>query len=191
MAAELDSDKLERIAEMLAVGVPQNQIAEAMGISEGRITQLKEQPEFKEWLAEKSAKRFQEIQDVNDGWDNIERKAIETIRKKLNTTFDPDYALRAAMVANRATRKGVGGNVPLPAQMGDRVTLQLNQTFVGRMQNLSLVGESIKDIKSLKDILSHKRVNLMAPQQVKNLLLDPIENKDKVEAEGMGAIELV
>lgn len=176
MATEVEVN-YQKIASMIAAGVPQVQIAEVMNMSEGRISQIKEDEKFQEFLAIEIAKRYEVEQEINEGWDEVERKALKIVTDTLKYNRSPDFALKAAMVANRATRKGVNGNQPLPANMGNRVVINLNQNFVGKLQNLSVHtnGSPSQVGKSLRELIhenSQKRSNLLAPGQVKKLLLE-------------------
>jgi hypothetical protein len=175
----MQSDERDRkIAKMLVIGVPQIQIAEVMGLSEGRISQIKEEEGFKRIYEECLIEDFRKHEDLNNGWDSIEKKALEIILSVLQYNKNPDYALKAAMVANRANRRGDGsanGNVPLPTNMGERVVIHLHQNFVGRLQQLNVeaIGAVDTQGKTLKDLIranEKKQVSMLGPQAVKKLL---------------------
>lgn len=189
--AVADLDKWEKIAGMLAVGVPDVQIADVVGISVGRITQLKSDEQFQQILEKKLIERAKEVNELNEGWDAVEKRALEIVQTSLKSNRNPDFALRAAMVANRATRRGGNGNVPLPTQMGERVLIQLKGTFVNRLQMLSASPEQVDNLQALlQDQQKQKRVNLLPPGQVKKLLLDEVENPQEVVVEDLGEFKI-
>lgn len=193
----MDSEKrqtFEKIAGMLVIGVPDVQIAEVMSLSAGRIAQIKQSDEFKPFLAEAATERLQEQAEINEGWDKVEREALKIVTDVLKYNKNPDYALKAAMVANRATRKGSVGNQPLPTAMGERVVIHLNANFVGKLQQLS-IGKAEIGTSNLQDALAvsqsqQKKVNLLAPGQVKKLLLDEKENADIIDDIDFGTFEV-
>jgi len=129
-------DKFEKIANLLILEVPESQIAAAVGFSVGRISQLKEDPKFKEFFAGKIAAHYEQHKEVNDGWDAVERDALSVVVTALQWSKDPDFALKAAMIANKAQRRGqAAANRPINNDLGARVVLNLNQTFVNQIQS--------------------------------------------------------
>lgn len=131
-------DMYLKIAGMLAAGVAETQVAEAVGLSPGRISQLKEEPDFIPFLSAAQSKRAAEAMEVNDGWDSIERLALKTLQRNLTHNTNPDFALRAAMIANRAIRKGGVGNNQLTAPpAGGAVIINLNAAFVSALSGTS------------------------------------------------------
>lgn len=128
------NDLYEKIAGMLAAGVGELQVAEAVGLSPGRISQIKEEEGFISVMAEAQSKRAAETMELNDGWNNVEVSALRILQRNLKHNSNPDFALRAAMVANRAQRRGGSGNVPLGAgATGGAVVINLNQQFVQQL----------------------------------------------------------
>lgn len=178
----LDKARYEKIANMMVMGVAQTQIAEVMSISEGRISQLLQEDEFKKILEEKMLLRQVEMQEINQGWDDVETKALRIVQDNLKHNKNPDFALKAAMVANRANRRGGnGGNAPLPAAMGERVLIKLQGTFINKLMNVGGVPVTQASLRDLINSSQQKRVNLLAPGQVKKLLQDEKENEDNFD----------
>ena len=74
-----DEIRLEKIARMALYDVPYKQIASALGLSEGRITQLMEEDEYKTILEEIASEHFEKHNSPNNGWDSIEATAMNNI----------------------------------------------------------------------------------------------------------------
>lgn len=162
-------DAIERLASMIAAGIPQTQIAEALGLSEGRISQLKDTDEFRTALAEKQAAKFEEQQELNDGWDSVERRALKVVVDNLKWNNNPDFALKAAMVANRATRRG--GNQTLPTNMGSHAVINLSVNFLQKLQGLRMPAMESDEVSETGEVNSpSKTSDLMSPDGIATLL---------------------
>jgi len=175
MSVEMQQ-RLEKIANMVALDVPKTQIARAVGLSEGRITQILESEEFKEKLQVIESEELEKQQSLNDGWDTIEQLALQSILTTLQYNKDPDFALRAATMANRANRRGAKNNQPLQPQTGARVVLNLTQSFVSKLEG----GEEKVNatIEVSADELDKKGEDAVSPKRVEELLA-PEERKEQ------------
>lgn len=167
-------DKYDRIASMVAMGVPDTQIAEAVALSPGRISQIKDDTVFQEMLAAKYAARMEENAQFDSSWDSVEKQSLKVLNDTLKYNRNPEFALKVAMVANKAQRRGQQ-NVTLPTHMGDRVVINLNASFVGKLQQINTGQVNVE--QRLKPVLLQdssdndmKKVNMLAPGQVDTLL---------------------
>lgn len=174
-----DQERLQRIVGMAVLGVPDAQIAEVVGCDPSRVAQLRQSEAFKELYAETMAERIAEKAAVDEGWDDVEKRALEIVSNTLKFSKNPDYALKAAMVANRAQRRAASpGNNALPGDMGARVVINLNQTFVDKLQNVAAGHQQfVKANRPDVDLASGeiegqvtKRVSLLSPASVEKLL---------------------
>lgn len=184
----------DRIVAMCAMQVPAVQIAEAVGLSEGRISQIKETDEFKQALAIELAKRLEERQELDDGWDGIEKKAIGIVADNLKWNKNPEFALKAALIANKAVRRNSQFNQPLPTNMGQRVVINLSQTFVQKLKDSSAeemktvaavdVGQGPNGRPQLEGENGAKKVvNLLAPAAVEEMFNGGgVNSLDKLKA---------
>lgn len=174
-----DKDRLERIVAMAAMGVPEGQIADAVGISAGRLTQIKQNELFQEALSKEMAKRLKERADLDQGWDGVEKAALQIVHDTLKWNKNPDFALKAAMLANRAVRRGGSMlNQPLKSDAGPRVVINLNPTFIQRLQEanngaISMAQIDQKTIDGNLQTAPMKQVNLLQPGRVEQLLKPP------------------
>lgn len=154
---------LARIAQLALMEVPNRQIAQAVRLSDGRISQLQATDEYKAVLAEMSVEHYEKQKVVNDGWDMLEAKAINGLMVHMNMTSDPNLMLRVAAVANKATRRGQFQNNPLNAAgaAGARVVIQLQNSFIDRLQNnyqINVNGKPSLTVQKQSDTISAARL---------------------------------
>lgn len=130
-------ERYEKIASMLLHQVPQNQIAAAVGLSEGRISQITDLEEFKEIYAEVATSFHEEQKMLDEAADAIERLAATSVINYLQSSRDPDYALKAFAVANRATRRSNRhvNNTPIPVREGARVVINMPAVFMEKIKS--------------------------------------------------------
>ena len=122
MALSLEEQVLDKIARLTYAGVLDVEIANVVNLSAGRISQIKEEDGYKAHYSKVVSEKFTDRQDTDDSWDKIEKLATKRIADHLAWAQDPDYALRAAMVANKAQRRNVL-NTPISADAGARVII--------------------------------------------------------------------
>jgi hypothetical protein len=185
-------DQYERVANMVAMGVSNFQVAEAMGLSEGRISQILGEDDFKVILAERYMQDQKRNSELNGGWDELEQTALGVLKKNMKYNMNPEFALRAAAVANKAQRRGAVGNTPLPAQMGHRVVISLKQVFVDKLQSGLHTG-AMKNVTPTGAMLStseNKKVNLLSPGETLDLLAGVVEEKDIVIDAELGLLNV-
>ena len=152
--------KLQKIAKLIVVGVAQIDIAEIVGLSEGRISQIKETEEFREVYSHFVAERIEEEEQLNGGWDTVEALALATMAKHLTWSKDPDYALRAAMIANKANRRGGMHSRAIDTQASSRATISLTQNFIQRIEQVTIAARvAVSDVpKKEEDMLNQKQL---------------------------------
>ena len=174
MPSATKEEVLERIAQLVLYDVPHRQIAQTVGLSEGRLSQLvNDDEQFQQILSEKSIAHHEEMQTVNDGWDALEAQAIERMLQYINMTSDPEFMIKVAAVANKAQRRGRYSNDTIkPQGNGSHVVINLNGAFVGKMQ------ENFKIITDRKPKLLQKEADAIAPEKIKEMLAS---DKMKVE----------
>lgn len=163
-------NKFEKIANLLLLDVPETQIAAAVGLSPGRISQIKEDENFKQIYALKASEKLEEQQLMNEGWDAVESFALKTVINTLQLGTDPDYALKAAMIANKANRRGAAANKPIPAELGTRVVLNLTQNFVNKIQHGSDETKRVVEGYSIPLNEKGKHAEILSPVRVESLL---------------------
>ena len=163
----METKHIEKIAKMVMVNVPQNQIASACGVSESRISQLMSTQEYKEIEQSIAVLKFQEDELINQGWDGVEALGVKSVLVALKNNPEPDFALRAAVMANKAVRRGNFRNQPINAQSaGVRAVIHLNPVFVDKLNQSFNISEN----QGEKLIEKPKDSDFMPAADVHNLL---------------------
>lgn len=171
----LAPDKMMKLARMELHGVPRKQTAMSMALSEGRITQIIDTPEYEAAAAIVASENFDENELINRGWDGIEALGITTVVRALKNDPDPDFALKAAIYANKAARRGGFAQNPIAAHgAGVRTIIQLNSVFVDKLQQNF---EITKDRTSVL-IEKQKDSDFLGARAVQDLLKMPLKNKE-------------
>ena len=156
----------ERIAKMENIGVKPSEIAVATGLTESRISQIRTDVIYKEILAGLSVSELESFQTLNQGWDQIEALSVNNILVELANNPDVDTSLKAASLANKATRRG-RQNVPLGGQGGGRAVLHMNNTFINK---LNAIPTTIIDRREQMKSLEQKDSSFLPPSSVEELL---------------------
>jgi len=160
-----ESAVLEKIANLVLNGVPQVQIAASCGVTESRISQVVATDEYKAVEQRLAVQYTEQQQIINGGWDAIEEHALTHVLKAMQANPDPEFALKTAAIANRATRRGAINQQPGVGSAGVRAVINLNATFVEQLQQ----NFSIADTRGSRP-RDQKRVNMMSVADVENAL---------------------
>lgn len=184
--AVVEPDRLEKIARMVLFDVSQVNIAKAVGLTEGRISQIIATEDFSKMLEGLAEDKFDQYTTLNEGWDNIEAIALNNVIGILKHNMDGDFSLRAATMANRAQRRGRFGNQPIDGRQGARAVFHLSANFVEKLQqnNITINGEKDGDKNVLNlQTLQHRKdpalkdSNFLSPDGVEKLLVH-VKNKE-------------
>jgi hypothetical protein len=129
-------DKVTAILRKLAAWeyerVPQVQMAQALGLTEGRVSQVLASAAYKSVYQEYVGERVKEDAETDSGWDRIERLAVANVSRALEKTHDPEFSLKAATLANRAVRRHKANHPLDPQGQGSTVILQLPAAMLER-----------------------------------------------------------
>lgn len=134
--------KLAKIARMVLAGIGHVQIAAASGVSEGRISQILKTEDYKAEEELIAAEKFEEMDLLNQGWDGIENLGVQRVMEALQYDPEPEFALRAAAVANKAARRGGrhGQQMINPQNAGVRAIINLKAEFIEKLQQNFVIG---------------------------------------------------
>ncbi len=170
----VDRARLDKMARMALFDVPQTQIAKAIGKSDSYVSEIMDTDEFKDILAGISTEYFEQHQQLNDGWNSIEALALTQVVRTLTWSKDPDYALRAAMLANKAQRRGDVVK-PIDAQMGARAVINLTANFIQKLQQFGMDQTTPRTVENIEagSEPPQKDANYMVPEQVEKLFIVP------------------
>lgn len=104
--AKEDYQKMvQQFAELRLNGAPKQVIMDALGLTEDDYSKLASREEVKEAVAQSEISRAKTSQVFDTNWDTVEDLALKAVAMELQINPDPDYALRAAAVANKAVRR--------------------------------------------------------------------------------------
>lgn len=176
-----DVAQIEKIARMSAFEIPQAQIARAMGLSEARISQIVNSDEYKEKLAGISTEYFEQNQTLNDGWNTLEASALDVLLTNISWNKDPDFALKAATMANKANRRGDMSNRTIDGQTGARAVFHLTANFIERLQQMNVVKVEGNGAENGEKKISQKLSDYMSPEKVERLFV----TQDKKESDSV------
>lgn len=149
---KIPQDKLEKLARMAHAGVGTKQLSNIVGLTESKLEVILKSDEFNAEIAKIESEAFENLSLMNQGWDGIEEKAMSQVLNHLSNVPDPDYALKAAVVANKAQRRGTQHqNAPIQIQPNLQTVIELNVDFVNQLQQSFSVSErQVKELP-LKD----------------------------------------
>jgi hypothetical protein len=163
--------KLRRKAGVLAAfGLADKTIADTLFISLEQVAQIRETVEFRESCAKQTMERTQRLMDLEEGWDGIEGMGVAQVMTHLQHSRDPEFALRAALVANKANRRAPSsiGRVIDASNVGNVITLTVNKNYITRVTNnnseathavIEASSRSVTEIpRKASDISSPKRL---------------------------------
>jgi len=135
---EIRQELFSRIAKYEIMEVPDGQIARALGLNEKRLQQIRELPDYQAVVERLQIEALEQAQTLNQGWDAVEDEALGTVLETLRANPDPEFALRAAAMANKAVRRGNRGNAALPGGAVAATVINLSTVFVQRLQQLNM-----------------------------------------------------
>lgn len=188
---------LTKIANLHIANISQTKIADIMQVSEAAISQIVASEDYKNIHSEKLAERIEQSQALDDNWDTVESRAIGVVADTLRWKVDPDFALRAAAVANKAARRGNAGNVnnPLPAQMGQRVVVNLSQVFIDKLQNVVqekavpvLKRTDTNVVETTEGRVPQKLTDSLSAISVRALFSDGKQTEDEQISDALGGL---
>lgn len=164
MSGQLD-EKMLKLARMVEQGVAEKELAIIFNTSEASLVKVFGTQGYADALAHVSEEAFTRRDVLNRGWDGIEEHALGHVYAHLTGPVpDPDYALRAAMVANKAARRGKHINEPIAVQPNMQSVIQLNATYVGKLeQNFHVAPRPPAAMEKAE-------TNMLSVQGVKTLL---------------------
>ena len=164
---------VERIAKMAHMGVSHKQIAAACGLDIASLEIMLDKEVVKTAIAKLAGDDFDKFETLNQGWDMAENLAINKVVEHLQHVPDPDYALKAASLANRATRHGRHQNNPINVQPNNQAIIQVAIGFADKLQTTFQVHK--REVSELKK----KDDNFLPPKNVQDLLGTAINPIDK------------
>ncbi len=159
----LADELIERVAKLVSMNVPNRQIAAASGIHADKIAEIIKLPKVQEKIQILTVEQLEETEVVNQGWDTVESEAVGTVLEQLRAVPDPDYALRAAAVANRAQRRGIV-NETITGKTSAVAVIELSAVFIEKLQTMQIGMDAINT--------NAKRIDSLNVQDTQHLFQD-------------------
>lgn len=156
---------IERIAKMDHAGVSADQIATAVNLPVGKIVEIQETEKYKAALAEIAQEAFDRVDVANQGWDMVENLAMNKVVEHLQRAPDPDYALKAAALANKAVRRGKHTNDTIGVLPNQQAIINVSLNFADKLQRDFAITPKAKN-----ELIPKKDDNFLPPRQVTELL---------------------
>jgi hypothetical protein len=133
MAANVDLNKMKKL---LAHDVPQINIAQVLGCSEGFISQCVASPEFMAEVAAIRIARTEAAANRDEAYDELEDMLLEKLKKSINFMLRPAEILTALEKINKAVRRGQTSGVISSNTLNQSVQIVLpNVTAVAFLKN--------------------------------------------------------
>lgn len=174
-------NEIKKFVSMVLMGVPEIQIAEVFGLPLNDLQILKQTPEFQTAFQEASQEYYDKQGSTNKTWDDVEKSAITIVQDTLKYSKDADYALKVAVLANKAQRRtGAAAQQPLQAAQGRAVVLHMNQNFMLQLRG----GEEIakRPIVETSHVItgngSIKKTNLLSPKNIVDMFTEELDDSN-------------
>lgn len=143
----LSSELGREIPEILVVvckndvaGLQSEDIARLLGVELKEIQDLQASEDYKDVRLLLGAASAANQVETDGGWDAIEQLAVKKLEKMVKSSADPEFTLKAAMVANKAQRRLRQGQdmVLDPSKGAAAIPLKLTERLI---QKLNAAGD--------------------------------------------------
>ena len=114
LAEQAEADKLARqeqqqladqFKELRSQGAPKQVIMDALGLTEDDYSKFSSREDVKQAVITSEIDRAKANLTFDNNWDAAENLALQNVARELQISPDPEFALRAAAVANKAVRR--------------------------------------------------------------------------------------
>lgn len=95
----------EQFKQLREQGAPKQVVMDALGITEDDYAKFSSREDVKQAVVNSEIARATANQTFDSNWDAVENLALQQVARELKVSPDPEYALRAAAVANKAVRR--------------------------------------------------------------------------------------
>jgi hypothetical protein len=133
------------VAKNAVLGLDDESIRDILGCEAGDLAQVKADPLYEKIRLIVAATHAQTSIDQSSGWDHLENLYLKRLIERAPLERDPEFLLRAAMVANKAQRRvghSANGGTLNPAERNGRTAITLTRTLVQRIQQGGRVVEA-------------------------------------------------
>ncbi len=158
---------LEKIARLDLAGVSVGEIAVVVGNADSYVYELMQKDDYAHIKAGISSLEFEKQELLADAWQSIEAKALAVVNNHLDWNKDPDFALKAAAVANKSDKPGKRFGRQINATQAATATISLTVEFVEKIasKNGHIIDVTpVDDENKINNVLSiGKTEELLAP----------------------------
>ncbi len=174
--------------------VPDTQLMQIFNCGAADLAQVRQSEQYKEMLAVEQGHVVETNTAIDDGWDDVEKRALGGMVDALDSIADPRMLLAMAKTANTATRRGgilakrqvKGGSIiDTAALAGETRVVRLKSRFVEMMQSETGVARMIEREVTVTSTsgagpnAKHDRLGsldeALKPSEVKHLLRTALE----------------
>ena len=185
--------KLRRKAGVLAAfGLGDKAIADTLFISLEQVATIKETVEYQESCAKQTYERTQRLIDLEEGWDSIEAQGVAQVMQHLQYSRDPEFALRAAIMANKASRRSPAtfDRVIDASKVGNVITLTVNKNYITQVTNNGEQANGIVEVQARPaGEIPRKASDVSSPKRLTEIL--KVEDDRKKEQKVLALAEAV
>ena len=142
----------QRALELLGQGIAASVVASAVGVTEGRVSQLLADEEFARKVAELRFAHLTAQTQLDVKADKLEDRLLNKIEKTLDSLYKPGELLNAYRILNSAKRKGAMVPVDSATQQGRVVSI----TIPTVIQN-KFVTSSINQVVQVMDMEGNEK----------------------------------
>ena len=101
-----EQEKLaENFKALRSKGAPKQLVMEALGLTEDDYSKLSAREDVKEAVIKAELARTSASASFDSNWDKVEDMALKAVARELASNPEPEFALKAAAVANKAVRR--------------------------------------------------------------------------------------
>lgn len=101
-----EQEKLaENFKALRSKGAPKQLVMEALGLTEDDYSKLSAREDVKEAVIKAELARTSASVSFDSNWDKVEDMALKAVARELASSPEPEFALKAAAVANKAVRR--------------------------------------------------------------------------------------
>ncbi len=164
---ELTRDDVERVVKLTLHKVTDEDIARLFDLPLQSVEYIRNTDLYKSIYTKLSTNTLLEAYDTNATWATVEGQALRIVADNLKWNSDPDFALRAAMVSNKAVRRHQANSDPIDPKVGERAVINISQHFYRRITNVQ-VNQTTEQNEQPREI--QKVVDVVSPQQLTSVL---------------------
>lgn len=188
----------EQFKSLRSRGAPKPLIMEALGLTEDDYSKLSAREDVKSAVIRAELERTSASATFDSNWDKIEDMALKAVARELRSNPEPEFALKAAAVANKAVRRR-REDARLAQQQASAITnignaniaiLSLPKVFMNELVNQTS-QQAQRQIEIQRSAVETKKLESMADiGTIRNVLGYSLDSANSIKAEVLDSREL-